>query len=74
VGVNPDSSPETTSMTSVMESEENYHFNIRAKSSGIPLMAGRGLTPWRGSFFVFGDRLNFYSETQGEICSWIIQK
>ena len=74
LGVNIEIAPETASMTSLIESEENFNFNIRAKSSGIPLMTGRGKTPWRGSFFIFGHLLNFYSETQGEVCSWIIEK
>lgn len=74
LGVVIEKAPETVSMTSVIESDENFNFNVRAKSSGMPLMTGRGKMPWRSSFFIFGHRLNFYSETQGEICSWIIEK
>jgi uncharacterized protein YegL len=74
LGVNIEKSPETVSMTSLIDSYENYHFNIREKSSAVPLMTGRGPTPWRASFFIFGDLLNFYLESQGEIYSWIVEK
>jgi len=74
LGVTVEKSPETVSMTSLIESYENYHFNLREKFSAVPLMTGRGPTPWRASFFIFGDLLNFYSESQGQIFSWVVEK